>query len=232
MPIHEEYRLGPGSVLPSPSPSLRVGPFRGGRQIASLWRFWTTGDEVYVANRNFARLVRVSLHSSGASFCWVGAHRKDLAAPCLLPGEAWSHALEIVWLIPEDSLPVPEIKEVKKSKPAIVIETPPDQKLVLNVLYGATRATTHETALPEIMNGGRLMQARLPCGTQVTVIGRLLPFSDQDLKNIATGRGDSITGVHVRGPNDGLERTVVHASPRGNIITVIGCGPNELRTTG
>jgi len=118
--------------------SLRIGPIgEDRRSLGSLWRIWAQGDEVYIANRNGAKLVKISIHSSGKPFISAGKNdRWDFAQPMLLPDSEWRLIAEICFLIGENILPLRDMKELKASKPALGIVTPRGHKLPVYVLFG------------------------------------------------------------------------------------------------
>jgi hypothetical protein len=220
----------PGASAPS---SLRVGPTRSGQRLASLWRFWVSGNDVYVANRNVGKHTRVSLHASGTWFVWIGSARTMLAPPLLLSGGQWLHALELAFLVPPNSLPLPELKPLKPREKALLIETPVEHKLTMNILFGAVPETSHSTPLPPELTGHTLMQAKLARGTPVAVVARRHPFSAEDREVIEQHRVGLGFRVHTEKPQErpGLEILVISAPTAvANVISVIGMGPEAFTT--
>jgi hypothetical protein len=188
---------------------------------------------VYIANRNETNRLRASLHSSGKWFFHVGGqNRAPLAPPFLLPGEDWLHALELAFLIADGTVPVHERREVKPSKPALAIDTPTDHKLALNILLGARRDTAHDAPLPDIMKGPVLMRSRLASGVPVVVVGRVVPFSDQDREvlqyhQVTLGVRVNVSGPEpVKDPQGELLR--ITWSPQGNVLTVFALSPTAF----
>jgi hypothetical protein len=214
--------------------SLRFGPMRRGRLIASLWRIWTQGDEVYIANRNESNCLRASLHSSGKWFFHHGQRRTDLVAPWTMPGGDWLHALELAFLIADGTAPMRERRAVKSAKPALAIETPTDHKLALNILLGTRRDSVHEAPLPDIMNGPILFRSRLTSGVPVVVVGRVVPFSEQDREvlhyhQVTLGVRVNVSGTEsIEDPQGELLRLT--PTPQGNILTVFALSPTAFHS--
>jgi hypothetical protein len=187
---------------------------------------------VYIANRNETDRIRASLHSSGKWFFHVGGqNRAPLAPPFLLPGGDWLHALELAFLIADGTVPIRERREVKPSRPALAIETPTGHKLALNILLGVRRAAT-EAPLPDIMKGPVLMRSRLTSGVPVVVVGRVVPFSDQDREvlqyhQVTLGVRVNVSGPEpVKDPQGELLR--ITWSPQGNVLTVFTLSPTAF----
>jgi hypothetical protein len=228
-----------GSVYKGPAVkgSLRIGPIgQDRRPLASLWRIWAQGDEVYIANRNGAKLVKISIHSSGKPFISVGKNdRWNFAQPMLLPDSAWQHIVEICFLIGEKILPLRDMKELKPSKPALGIVTPAGHKLAIYVLSGRP-PLTHESPIPAVMHGGSIIfQHTLRGGDLLAVVARVLPMSDQDIGFINEVRSglavNTDTPVQL-GKNIGIEAMWLRRSATtGNVIGVIPAGP-EVYTSG
>lgn len=67
-------------------------------QYSMVWRVWVHGDEIYVAPRNMANLVKLSLHSSGI---WRWAWVKD----SVLDRQTEGDRVHRKWLKPDPFIP-------------------------------------------------------------------------------------------------------------------------------
>src|SRR5438128_1446872 len=79
--------------------AFRVAPGQSGEPVASFWKFWVEGSELYAMNRDL-NTMKISVHASGQIH--MRLERRDLQplAPSLqLTGSSWKHALEIRYLI-------------------------------------------------------------------------------------------------------------------------------------
>jgi hypothetical protein len=78
--------------------AYRIAPGLSGRQAASFWKFWTTGDEIYASCRSWrsGRYTKVSVHKSGQIHLRIGEMQQVLAKPLLLG--TWLHAFELRFL--------------------------------------------------------------------------------------------------------------------------------------
>ncbi|HEY4749699.1 MAG TPA: hypothetical protein VIH60_04865 [Steroidobacteraceae bacterium] len=230
---HRYYIGALGGIVPHKThrSSLRVGPGRGKDLLTSLWRIWAQGNEVYLANRNLATRAHVSLHSTGKWFIDLGPKRIQFVPPMRLEGSNWLHAVEIAFLIGENVLPMPEMKEVKAARPALKVEVPPGHKLVLNILYGS-EGVNHDTAVPQLIMGSVLLQLTLRDGIAVAVVARVLRLSDQDRHNMLEmpKAAPKLTTVRpVSRGNVGAELINFTATETGgNVITVIPLSPENF----
>jgi hypothetical protein len=230
--------LKPDSVYQGKSVkgSLRIGPIRDGRPLASLWRIWVQGDEVYIGNRNAEGMAKISIHSSGKPFLSVGKNERfNFSQPMLFPDSPWRHIVELSFLIGDNILPLRDRKPLKPSKPALGIVTPAGHKLAANVLVGSP-PLTHGSPMPVMMKGGTVVfQHTLRGGDLVSVVVRVQPMTDQDMANLVEMRSKlrvNTTGPYNIGPDSGVEPTLfTRSATTGNVITVVPAGP-EVFTSG
>lgn len=199
--------------------------------LASLWHIWAPGDQIYIAYRNGGGTSKISIDSSGKLILSVGKNERwDFARPMLFPDSSWRHIVEISFLIGESILPVCDIKELKESKPALGIVTPPGQKLAVNVLTGSP-PLTHQSPIPAMMRGGSIVfQHTLRGGNLLSVVARVLPMLDQDMRNMLEILSN--LKVNMAGPNPSTEAMWFKQSAEtGNVITIVPVGP-EAFTSG
>jgi len=162
--------------------ALRVAPSRGGRQIASAWRFWAQGDEFYAASRDAAALGKISFHKN---FKWqyrLGTTTTRLAVPLRL-SLGWLHAVQISFLVEADVL-LPLKRADAKVR---LIEVPEGSKLVLNVLVSSE--TRRPVLKPPAEIGGTVLDSdRLRGGASLIVTGRGLKMDANDRSIVADVR--------------------------------------------
>jgi hypothetical protein len=113
--------------------AFRIAPSQARQPIASFWKFWIEGNELYAMNRD-AQSMKISVHASGQThLCMERRDLQLLAPPLPLAGSDWHHALEIRYLAAPDRFrPTP--KKLKKKEKAYLIEIADGQALILNLL--------------------------------------------------------------------------------------------------
>jgi hypothetical protein len=233
MPVGRTIELRAGDTFPHARSghSLSVAPVRNDKQIANMWRVWTQGDEIYLATRNATKIFKVSLHSGGNWFVHLGGGPRQNLGPSLplsLPG--WSHAVELSFLVGEDTLPPKNFVKVKPRSRALLVRTPSGSKLLVDVLL-APRGVGQVAHLPKEMNGTRLMNATLRDGTGVVVIGRVAAMTSADYAKIDEVRGPSGVQVHTDRPMTPGESVVEifgvqpNVKGGGNVIQIVPLGP-------
>lgn len=226
-----DYALGAGEALQHErrTTSIRVAPARDALPIASFWRFWAQGDEVYVAWRDLIGVHKLSLHSSGRWVTTMDSLQGKLAAPFPLSGERWLHALEVRFLVGEGALPPRAQKAFKRNRPGYLIGLREGDLLALQLLFGAS-GTTHATPLPPEMNWPKLLEISLRDGTCVVLVAATFPMNEHhraDLRNLRAVRLRTSAPITAREANLELFRLAVD---RRNIITVVPLGPESFST--
>lgn len=77
---------------------FRLAPTREGITVASPWRFWGQGAELYLGPREAIDLVKVSIHRSGVWQLRVGNDVRPLPVRGMISG-GWVHALAMYWIV-------------------------------------------------------------------------------------------------------------------------------------
>jgi hypothetical protein len=218
-------------TLPISGKIFRVAPAQAGQLVASFWKFWIEGNELYAMNRD-ASSMKISVHASGQTH--LRMERRDLHPlfpPFSIAGSDWLHALEIRYLVAPDRFrPTP--KKLKKKEKAYLIDVPNGHALILNLLLTSTAPMP---GLPTQFGGARtLWVATLTDGRHVTLIGRVMPLDAENEEHLARLRGadgpkvtfdEEPTAPH-------LELCHVFWGPGGNIVLIVPAGSEAIRTLG
>jgi hypothetical protein len=209
-------KLSPGvpTVL---SGSTRFAPFWDGRILASFWRIWVNGDDIYVANRNAVNTAKASLHKSGQWTFNAGPMRLQFGAATALPGSRWNFALKLSYMIDANARPLREAAKIKPSKPVTLLLTPPGSMLVAVVLVGDVGANP-AAPVPIEFPGEVILRTTMRNGKPVIVVAAVIPMPAQDLKYMLEKRQQSGKWPRPTGP-DAVEMCVVHSNP--NVIAII-----------
>lgn len=204
-----------------------MAPGRNALPIASFWRFWAQGDEVYVAWRDLIGVHKLSLHSSGRWVTTIDTLQGKLAAPFPLSSGLWLHALEIRFLVGQGALPPRAQKAFKRNKSGYLIGLAEGDLLVLQLLFGAP-GTTPSTPLPTEMNWPKLLEITLRDGTCVVLVVATFPMTEQhraDMRSLRAVRVRTSAPISASQANLELFRLAVG---RRNVITVVPLGPESF----
>jgi hypothetical protein len=197
---------------------VRVAPSRKGVQLASTWRIWTQGDEFYAAARHAAQIVKISFHRN---FNWqirAGGGVVRLAPPMNL-SDNWMHVIEVSFLIDKNVLYPLEKKEPKVA----LIETPENEKLLVNIMLSSS--SRRRVIQPPIEIGGDLLgHARLRSGKTLIMTKRVQALSDVDLGLMAEIQAKlRVNFTSVPNPQEVyVEANWSNFSPKtGNVVAII-----------
>lgn len=218
-------------TFPISGKAFRVGPAQAGQPVASFWKFWIEGNELYAMNRD-ASSMKISVHASGQTH--LRMERRDLRPlfpPFSLAGSDWHHALEMRYLVAPDRLrPTP--KRLKKKEKAYLIDVPDGHALILNLLL---TSTVPPPTLPTQFGGAQpLWIATLTDGRHVTLIGRVRPLDAENQEHLARLRGADGPKATFEGEptSPHLELSHVFWGPGGNIVLIVPAGSEAIRTLG
>lgn len=227
-------RIGAGETLPlgKKAKSIRIAPMRLGQPVASFWSFWKQGDEVYAAGRNHIGVHKLSFHSSGKWYTTLGNVRKELAPSHLLPGGQWRHAVQLRYLVGDDTLPPLPETPFRGSDPGWGIEISPGEYLVAHLLIG-TNGTRLTTPLPDGYGFPQLLPMELRNGTCAVLVGGPLKTSPRVKRALQIARA---VRVQTNTPPDlrnlRMEIFQVEITDQGfNRVSVIPLGPESMTTT-
>ena len=213
--------------------ALRIAPGQSGQPIASFWKVWAEGGELYALNRDHPAM-KISIHASGQIH--MRTRERDLqplAPPLSLPDTPWQLALEIRYLIAPDRTPMRPGKFKRKDKP-ILVDVADGQMLVLDLLV-APRGADFETANPPAFAGApRLWGASLPDGRHALLLGRVMPLDGENQGHVERLRGPDGPKLTYRSLPDSpqTELTHMHGGPGGNIALIVPTGDEVIRKLG
>jgi hypothetical protein len=173
--------------------AFRVAPGQSGQPVASFWKFWIEGSELYAMNRDSATM-KISVHSSGQIHVRLEQRDLQLLAPALeFVGSSWKHALEIRYLIAPDRFrPAP--KKLKKKERAFIVEVADGNALILNLMVASSGPTPGSAPPPQFGTARQLWRSSLADGRSVMLVGRVMPLDTENQQHIDRLRG-------VDGPN-------------------------------
>lgn len=229
-----DQRLGADDVLDQGKrcKSLRIAPMRLGTPVASFWRFWTQGSEIYAAGRSHIGVHKLSFHSSGKWFSTLGNDRQELAPARALPGGQWRHAVQLRYLVGANTLPPLPEEPFTEANPAWGIEISPREYLVTHLLIGA-EGTTLQTPLPDGYGFPRLLPMELRDDRCAVLVGGPLnmpPHVERDLQIAHAMRYVSSTPPDLRRLR--IEAFSVEITEDGfNRVTIVPLGPEAITTT-
>lgn len=189
------------------------------------WRFWTHGNEVYLAARNFARAWKVSLHSSGK---WRIAETRQLKRdtqkdrviarwqrPAATRGWTESLAVLVPWVAVDAPLGVPI---VPGSGDTSWFPAPPNgSRRIFKVMFSAPHIDP-ENVVTEKADDVVVARFRLPNGETVWLGTREDPLTD--FERAKTLEYLAKTRVHVR-PRPNAATAAVSASMKAHVIGIV-----------
>lgn len=155
-------------------------------------------------------------------------------APALsLADGLWLHAIELRFLLHvRASRPQEKLKAGAK---ALLLETPPDHVLIVNVLVGA-EACPGDAALPQAFDGASILwRSVLRNGRPAVLIARLLPVDEQNKAALREIWEEISPRVNFdkKPINFYMEVMHVHWHPQnGNVLLVIPMGAEQARFPG
>ncbi len=218
-------------TLPISGKAFRIAPAQAGQPVASFWKFWIEGNELYAMNRD-ASSMKISLHASGQTHLRMERRdRQQLFPPFCLPGSTWHHALEMRYLVaPDRSRPTP--KKLKSKEKAYLVDVPDQHAFILNLLL---TSTVPPPVLPVQFSGAQsLWVATLADGRHVTLIGRVMALDAENTAHLARLRGADGPKVTFEGEptSPHLELSHIFWGPGGNIVLIVPAGSEAVRTLG
>lgn len=218
-------------AFPISGKAFRIAPAQAGQPVASFWKFWTEGNELYAMNRD-ASSTKVSIHASGQTHLRMERRdRQPLFPPFTLPDSDWRHALEIRYLLAPDRFrPAP--KKLKRNSEAYLVEVSDGHAFILNLLL--TSADPPPTLPTQLAGAQILWVATLPDGRHVTLIGRVMTLDAENQEHLARLRGADGPKVTFEGEptSPRLELSHVFWGPGGNIVLIVPAGSEAIRTLG
>jgi hypothetical protein len=214
--------------------AFRVAPSQSRQPVASFWKFWVEGNELYAMNRDLAAM-KISVHESGQIH--LRLEKRDLrplAPPLALADTSWNHVLEIRYLIAPDRHR-PTLKKIKKNEKAFVVEVADGNALILNLIVAA-HGVVPGSAPPHFCGARQLWRSSLADGRPVMLVGRIMPLdaeNQQQIKRLRGIDGPKVTFSGAPGARRQVEVYHVFWSPQGgNIVLVVPAGEETIRKLG
>jgi len=213
---------------------LRFVPVRDSQTIASSWKFWVSGNEVYATSRTTGEATRISVHASGQIHMHMGGRDLQKFAPSLpFDNGDWLHAFELRFLLSTDANhPLPDLQPQKQ---ILAIEVAPDQMLILNLLI--SRMPLYRPALvPQEFAPGLppLWERRLKDGRSVVMPARLMELDSSNRALLSSVRQELrpqvILSQPLASPAYAEFRHVSSGASTGNVITIIPMGEEAFRS--
>jgi hypothetical protein len=160
-------------MIPKRAKELRVGPGRQRQPVASLWKFWVEGNEIYATTRALGQVARISVHASGQIHMRIESRElQKLAPPMPLGNGNWLHAFELRFLVGSDSQRPPQ--EKLQGTTASLINLPDDAVLILNLLVGRAGSTLSTPMPHEFSPSGEIVWiTQLRDTRPVILVGRV-----------------------------------------------------------
>lgn len=215
--------------------AFRVGPGQAGQPIASIWKFWVEGNELYAISRDTGS-AKISVHASGQIHMRGEKRDMQLLAPAVpLAGSSWSHVLEVRYLIAPDRVRWPPRKLKKKDK-AFLVDVADGRALVLNLIISAVNGDSNASLASQFAGGRLLWRSSLRDGRAVALIGRVIPIDAENQAHIERFRGVDGPKVTLSDtPKSPPEMEVCQVSwsqEGGNFALVVPMGSEAVRTIG
>ena len=213
--------------------ALRIAPAQSRHPIASFWRFWVEGSELYVLNRDYPNM-KISIHASG-QIHWRPRERDLRLMASLMPlsNTPWQIALEIRYLIAAHRTR-PRPRRFKKKDERVLVEVADGQMLVLDLLVAPATTGRDEPDPPGFAGALRLWEASLADGRHAVLLGRVMPLDEENHRHIERLRGSDGPKVTVASPpaSHHTELIHIHSGPDGNVVLIVPAGDEVMRKLG
>ena len=220
--------------LPVEGKAIRFAPGHDQEPIASFWKVWAEGNEIYALARSTGGSCKISVHASGQIHYRLEAKLKQDLAPLMQIGSGpWFHAFEIRFLQSEGANAPFRQRESLKNKSAYLIAVPKGFILYANLIVGAA-GTPLNCPLPDFFAGGQaLWRTRLRDGRPAILMVRMLQLDSQNRDHIKYLRETLKPTATVS--NMPVERYMeihhLHWSPDGgNVVQVVPMGDEAFRS--
>jgi hypothetical protein len=213
--------------------AFRVAPGQNGQPVASFWKFWIEGNELYAMNRDVGSM-KVSVHASGQIHLRLGRRDLQLLAPPLrLDGSDWHHALEIRYLIAPDRFrPTP--KKLKEKEKAYLIDVADGDALILNLMLAST--ATAQPVPAQFAGAQALWTTTLADRRHASLIARVMPLNKENQEHLARLRGpDGPKATFASGQPSSPHVELSHvfwSGTGGNVILIVPAGSETIRKLG
>ena len=189
---------------------------------------------MYALTRSSRGLVKISIHESGQIHLRLESKDKQpLAPPLSLANGLWLHGVELRFLLHSRANRPQE--KLKTGVKALLLETPYDHVLVINILVGAAGCPVDAAPPQEFGGASILWRALLRNGRPAVLIARVLPMDDQNTKALRNIWEDISPKVNFDRKPRGFYMEVMHAhwDPQGgNVLLVIPMGTESVRFPG
>lgn len=214
--------------------AIRFAPSRDGHPAARIWKVWSEGSEVYALTRSSKGLAKISIHESGQIHLRLESKDKQLMAPPLsLANGLWLHGIELRFLLHSRANRPQE--KLKAGAKALLLETPEDRVLVVNILVGAEGCSSDAAPPQEFGGASILWRSLLRNGRPAVLIARILPLDDQNKTALHNIWEEISPTVNFDRKPSGFYMEVMHAHwhpQNGNILLVIPMGTGHARFPG
>lgn len=213
--------------------AIRIAPGQSGQPIASFFKYWIEGSELYAMNRDAGSL-KFSIHASGQVHLRMERRDLQLLAPALLlDGTDWKNALEIRYLIAADrSRPRP--RKLKKGEKALLVNISDGEVLYLNLLVANSGAGHTSTMPPDFGQYQAVWTSPLTDGRQVLLTARVAALDLENQAHITRLRGAEGPKVTFASASQSahVELTHVFWSGGGNVVLIVPAGSEAIRQLG
>lgn len=190
----------------------------------STWRLWVQGSEFYLGTRRFVSLGKISFHRN---FNWqyrLGSSVTKLGPPLQL-SNGWLLALQLAFLFDEDT---PHLLNGEPEGPTL-IETPLHHKCLISfVVRSADRSAKIRSQ--STVDGAVIKTLHLRDGSTILAIADVRPREEQDEIIVQDMKEKLRVKMTSEPPADSFHVEVSdhRFGPRGNVIAVIGLGPEVV----
>ena len=223
------------ATLPVEGKAIRFAPGHDQDPIASFWKVWAEGNEIYALSRGSGGACKISVHASGQIHYRLAVKLKQDLAPLMQLGSGpWFHALEIRFLQSEGANSPLRQRESLKNKSAYVIAVPKGFILYTNLIVGAAGTPLNCPLPAEFLPAGQaLWRARLRDGRPAVLVGRTLALDSENrahIKYLRETLKPTVTFSNM--PTEPyVEILHLHWSPDGgNVVQVVPMGDEAIRS--
>lgn len=221
--------------LPVEGKAVRFAPSREQQPVASFWKVWAEGNEIYASSRSPGGSPRISVHASGQIHYRLEAKLKqDLAPLTQLGSGPWFHAFEIRFLQSQGANAPFRQRESLRNKSAYLIPVPEGFILYANLIVGAAGTPLNCLLPPEFLPAGQaLWRTQLRDGRPAVLVARMLELDSQNRDHIKYLREELKPTVTFSSVPNGryVELFHLHWSPGGgNVVLVVPMGDEAFRS--
>jgi len=170
---------------------LRFGIGAEGVRHSSIWRVWVQGDEVYLAPRGLASLVKMSIHSSGVwRWAWTGAleWQSNLSRDRLIRGWRKPEPFMPGWVMgPSVMFPWAPVEgwdgdPIDTERSVLWLDPPSEnQKITVTILLGDSDVLEPIPDLGELRQTPRHAEFRLRSGGRAWICSRQHPMALEEM---------------------------------------------------